>query len=89
MRRRGGEDPKAEPSTTPANGEPTASESASGIPVADPEHAVDPPGKRTEPLASADMLIFSPERPLDEDMVAQIEKLTGCRRPPGSPWARR
>ena len=74
----GGEDPEAAaPSTSPANGSPTASESASGVPVADPEHAVDPPGRRTEPLASADMLIFSPERPLDEDMVAQIEKLTG------------
>ena len=71
----GGADPKAEPSTTPANGEPSTE--PTGTPVADPAHAVDPPGKRTEPLASADMMVFSPTRPLDAEMVRRIERLDG------------
>jgi hypothetical protein len=71
----GGDDPKAAGSTTPANGSPTTK--PDGTPVADPEHAVDPPGKRKDPLASADVLVFSPEHPLDEDMVRRIERLDG------------
>ncbi|MET0523883.1 MAG: M15 family metallopeptidase [Nocardioides sp.] len=71
----GGDDPEATPSTTPANGSPTAK--PDNTPVADPEHAVDPPGKRKDPLASADLLVFSPERPLDEEMVQGIEALKG------------
>ena len=73
----GGDDPGAEPSTTPASSSPTVKPSSP--PVADPEHAVDPPGKRTDPLASADLLVFSPKHPLDEDMVRGIERLKGVR----------
>ena len=73
----GGDDPEAEPSTTPASSSPTVKPSST--PVADPEHAVDPPGKRKDPLASADVLVFSPEHPLDEDMVRGIERLKGVR----------
>ena len=44
--------------------------------VADPAHAVDPPGKRDGRLWSADILVQW-DRPLGDDLVKQIEKLEG------------
>ena len=52
---------------------PTTSE------VADPDHAVPPPGPRTERLWPADMLVFSQD-PLSEQMVADIRGIKGIRK---------
>src|SRR4051812_10689378 len=70
--------PSSRPSAT-AHGKPSGKphRPKPSSAAVDPEHAVDPPGPRTEPLASADMLVFSPEHPLDQDMVQQIEQLRG------------
>lgn len=64
-------------------GEPSASESAaspttpsSDYPVADPEHAVDPPGPLEESLEIADILVYS-TKPLSPEMVEQIKGLKG------------
>jgi hypothetical protein len=54
----------AEPSSTPA------------VPVADPDHAVDPPGKRDGRLWSADILVQW-DQPLDDALVKKIENLKG------------
>jgi hypothetical protein len=56
--------PTDEPSKTP------------GTPVADPAHAVDPPGARDGRLWSADVLVQW-DKPLDDALVKQIEKLKG------------
>jgi hypothetical protein len=45
-------------------------------PVADPEHAVDPPGRRTGTLVGPDLRIYSKE-PLGDDLV---ERIAGNRR---------
>ena len=58
------ETPKATPSKTPT------------VPVADPAHAVDPPGERDGRLWSADILVQW-DQPLDDDLVKKIEKLKG------------
>ena len=55
---------KADPSKSPT------------VPVADPAHAVDPPGERDGRLWSADILVQW-DQPLDDDLVEQIEKLKG------------
>ncbi len=46
------------------------------VPVADPDHAVDPPGKRDGRLWSADILIQW-DKAIDGDLLKQIEKLKG------------
>ena len=48
----------------------------SDTPVADPAHAVDPPGRRDGRLWSADVLVQW-DKPLDDDLVEKIEKLKG------------
>ncbi len=47
--------------------------------VADPEHAVDPPGprRRDEAIAPPDMLLYNAEEPLSDDVVASIGALRG------------
>lgn len=57
------------PTTRP--GKPTTT-----VPVADPEHAVDPPGKRDGRLWSADILVQWDEA-IDDDLLEQINKLEG------------
>jgi len=52
-------------------GEPTGGQT---IPVADPDHAVDPPGPLEDRLYRPDMLIFDQE-PLSDDVVAQVRAL--------------
>ena len=63
------EETTTRPRTEPATEKPT-------VPVADPEHAVDPPGQRDGRLWSADILVQSDES-IDEALVKKIEKLTG------------
>ncbi|WP_157559108.1 M15 family metallopeptidase [Nocardioides sp. Soil774] len=55
---------------------PTGKPSSTAAPVADPAHAVDPPGRRKGRLWSADILVQW-DKPLDDDLVEQIEKLKG------------
>lgn len=66
-------DPGPAPATgsppTPTSGEPT-------VPVADPAHAVDPPGPRKDRLWSADVLVQW-DRPIDAATVRRIERLDG------------
>ena len=44
----------------------------------DPKHAVEPPGPRKGPLASADMLVFNPDS-LSDDEVEAIRRLEGVK----------
>jgi hypothetical protein len=50
--------------------------SSRAVPVADPEHAVDPPGPRKGALARADVLVYDPESLSDETITA-IRSLDG------------
>jgi len=50
--------------------------SSNAVPVADPEHAVDPPGPRKGALARADVLVYDPESLSDETITA-IRSLDG------------
>src|SRR5687767_2906626 len=67
-------------STAPAP-EPGASPSETGgttssVPVADPAHAVDPPGARDGRLWSADILVQW-DRPIDDELLDAIKDLKG------------
>jgi D-alanyl-D-alanine carboxypeptidase len=53
-----------------------AKETKPAVPVADPAHAVDPPGKRDGRLWSADILVQW-DKEIDADLVKKIEKLEG------------
>lgn len=64
----------SDPSTGPT--EPAEDPSSTPAPVADPDHAVDPPGKREGRLWSADILVQW-DQPLDDALVKRIERLKG------------
>ena len=69
--------PEAAPASGAATTSPvdaTASPGAAPAAPADPENAVDPPGRLTDRLYRPDMLIFSRER-LSEQMVRQVRSL--------------
>jgi hypothetical protein len=73
----------SEPAATDPDPEPASEPSATGgpsedpsTPVADPEHAVDPPGKRKGRLWSADILLQW-DQALDASTIKRIEKLEG------------
>ncbi|MEI2715294.1 MAG: M15 family metallopeptidase [Nocardioides sp.] len=68
----GGESPDPMPKATSTS---ATTSSPTGV-VLDPAMAVDPPGRRKEPLRSADILIFSQE-PLSRQMVARVRALPG------------
>ncbi len=70
-------DAAPEPDRTSAaeTSKPSPSKSPA-VPVADPAHAVDPPGRRDGRLWSADILVQW-DRPLDDDLVKRIERLEG------------
>ena len=57
--------PAGEPSSTPTT-----------VPAADPENAVEPPGRRKDRLWSADVLVQW-DKPLSDTTVARIERLRG------------
>ena len=69
------------PAATDPDADPTgpASSPVSTGTVADPEHAVAPPGPRTERLWPADMLVFSQDT-LSDEMVKQIRAIKGIRK---------
>ena len=64
---------KADPETSPT---PTSASPSPTIPVADPEHAVDPPGPFMGALVRADILIYASES-LSVDVVHRINQLKG------------
>ncbi|HEV2796701.1 MAG TPA: M15 family peptidase, partial [Nocardioides sp.] len=71
------DDPDPTPAAETSTGKPKpAKEGTPAVPVADPEHAVDPPGEREGRLWSADILVQW-DKAIDDDLLRQIEKLTG------------
>lgn len=64
--------PGDDPPPTEAGGGP----SDSSDPVADPEHAVDPPGPLTERLLTADMLVFS-KGEIGESVIHRLRRVKG------------
>jgi D-alanyl-D-alanine carboxypeptidase-like protein len=77
-----GDSPAKEPDAAPSESGPssaTASEPSDepSTPVADPDHAVDPPGKVQTPLEQADMLIVDPDEQISDELAERIGKLKG------------
>jgi hypothetical protein len=64
---------KADPSPSPTSSSASASPSPT-VPVADPDHAVDPPGPLKGALVRADILIYAPAS-LSDDVVRRISRL--------------
>ena len=58
-------------------GHPSEASGEPETPVADPEHAVDPPGPVQTPLEQADVLIVDPEEQISDELAGRIEKLDG------------
>lgn len=71
-------DPAAreEPDASPASPVAEPTQRPSPAPVADPAHAVDPPGERDGRLWSADILVQW-DKPIDDELLERIEKLRG------------
>lgn len=65
--------PDPSPASETSSAEPSKPPS---VPVADPAHAVDPPGERDGRLWSADILVQW-DKPLDDALVKKIERLKG------------
>ena len=63
-------DPSTPPETTPASSGQTAA------PALDPEHAVDPPGRRTGAIAPADIVVNG-SKTIPQDKIDAIRKLAG------------
>jgi hypothetical protein len=68
----GASSPAAPPSTSSAS----PSRSSTVAPVADPEHAVDPPGPRRGNLGQADVLVYDPDS-LSDETIKAIRALDG------------
>ena len=66
-------DPSGSASPSPSEGT-SPTKGGSTLPVADPEHAVEPPGPLEDRLYRPDMLIFDRE-PLSDDMIKRIRAL--------------
>ncbi|MCW2765185.1 MAG: hypothetical protein JWO11_1144 [Nocardioides sp.] len=76
-----GKGPGPSPSTSPSSSasSPTPEHSETATPVADPEHAVDPPGRRTQRLRSPDILVNATNA-LSADVIDSIRHLPGVTR---------
>lgn len=68
-------DAKGKPSPTTSSAKPSPTVT---VPVADPDHAVDPPGPFEGALVVSDILVYS-GKPLSDDVVAKIRKLAGVK----------
>ncbi|QBR92818.1 M15 family metallopeptidase [Nocardioides euryhalodurans] len=68
-----GREPEPSGSPSPSEGA-SPTKGGSTLPVADPEHAVEPPGPLEDRLYRPDMLIFDRE-PLSDDMIKRIRAL--------------
>lgn len=73
-----GAEPEPDPAPPSSSAEPTKkpSEEPSTVPVADPDHAVDPPGERDGRLWSADILVQW-DKTIDDELLERIERLPG------------
>ncbi len=72
------EEPRAVPSETPSPSATTTEPSSEPTaPVADPEHAVHPPGPLETPLENADMLVVDPDAPVGDDLARRVSALKG------------
>jgi hypothetical protein len=72
-----GAEPDARPPDSPAAATRSGGPQSGGsVPVADPEHSVDPPGPLEGRLYPADMLVSS-RRALSDDVVRRIRRLPG------------
>lgn len=73
-----GAEPEPVPAPPSSSAEPTKkpSEEPSTVPVADPDHAVDPPGERDGRLWSADILVQW-DKTIDDELLERIERLPG------------
>ncbi len=62
-----------------AKARPEAAGPQGGVVVADPEHAVEPPGPRgrDEAIAPPDMLLFNADEPLADEVVAEVAAVEG------------
>lgn len=67
---------REEPDATPASPVTDPTQTASTAPVADPAHAVDPPGERDGRLWSADILVQW-DKTIDDELLERIEALRG------------
>jgi hypothetical protein len=67
---------REEPDATPSSPVAEPSQRSSTVPVADPDHAVDPPGARDGRLWSADILVQW-DQPIDDELLERIERLRG------------
>lgn len=77
-----GSSPANEPDAAPSESGPssaTATEPSEEpkTPVADPEHAVDPPGEVQTPLERADMLIVDPNGEISDELVHSVKAVKG------------
>lgn len=70
------DEPDATSTSAPTSPAADPSQRSSTVPVADPAHAVDPPGERDGRLWSADILIQW-DKAIDDDLLKRIEKLKG------------
>jgi hypothetical protein len=74
--------PSADPATRASTATPTATPTAASpstsptVSVADPEHAVPPPGPRTGPLVPADLLVLAQDT-IPDDVVRQVQSVEG------------
>ena len=68
------ESPSATPSESTGQGKSPDKGRPTEVPVADPAHAVEPPGPLRDRLYRPDMLIFD-QQPLSDEMVRQIRDL--------------
>ncbi|KRF37940.1 hypothetical protein ASG94_09600 [Nocardioides sp. Soil805] len=68
------DEPAPAPSATDRPSQPSAGggDGSTAAPVADPEHSVDPPGRRTGTLVGPDLRIYS-QQPLSDALVERIE----------------
>jgi len=72
------EEPEAEPSESDTpSASPTESTAKPTTPVADPEHAVDPPGPFQSPLEPADVLLVDPDGEFEDELAVRIDRLKG------------
>ena len=71
-----GDGPTSSDGSATASRTPSATESASTVPAADPENAVKAPGPRKDRLWSADILVQW-DKPLSDATIKRIERLEG------------
>ncbi len=69
-------EPTGQPDPSPVTEKSPSATSTPAVPVADPAHAVDAPGRRDGRLWSADILVQW-DKPLDDALVRKISRLKG------------